>query len=450
MDAKPEKTAALYLRISFDRTGEGAGVERQEQECRALAEQLGYRITAVFTDNSVSATKGKRRPGFDDLIESRPSAIFTWATDRLARKGRDLERVIDLDVPVFSVTAGPLDLSTPGGRLNARLLVAVAQHETEQASERRKAANRQKAAKGRAVGITVRPFGYVDVELTQTDPEEAEALAGAYARVIAGEPQSAIVRDWNDRGITTTNGNPWRQSSLRALLMAPRNAGLVTLRGEIVGAGEWPPIVDETTWRAAQKRMLAKPGHKPGGARKHLLTGLAACGVCGATMRATVSARGQRQYSCSAKACVGRDAVRLESLVTSAVVGRLSQPDAAALLVDRQSPDGVALAAEADAAREALTVLAEQYGAGLLPLAAFQAGTAQAQARLDDVESRMSQAAASDALVGLIGSVDVAGEWDALPLARKREVVRTLLSVTVNRTQKGSRFNPEDVALEWA
>lgn len=41
-------TAAVYLRISQDRTGQQLGVQRQKQDCLDLARRLGLEVTRVF------------------------------------------------------------------------------------------------------------------------------------------------------------------------------------------------------------------------------------------------------------------------------------------------------------------------------------------------------------------------------------------------------------------
>ena len=51
----------MYLRISQDRTGLHAGVQRQQEDCLALADQLGFTDPQVFIDNDVSAFDGGRR-----------------------------------------------------------------------------------------------------------------------------------------------------------------------------------------------------------------------------------------------------------------------------------------------------------------------------------------------------------------------------------------------------
>src|SRR3954467_5697610 len=107
--------ASIYVRISLDKTGEGLGVERQEEACRKLCADHRWQVREVFCDNDISATTGKRRPGFEALLASDPEVIVVWHTDRLVRLSRDLERVIDLECNVFAVTAGHIDLSNPAG-----------------------------------------------------------------------------------------------------------------------------------------------------------------------------------------------------------------------------------------------------------------------------------------------------------------------------------------------
>ena len=62
--------AAIYSRISRDFTGERAGVARQEEDCRAKASALGWEVVRVFVDNDVSAYSGKRRPGYQTMLQA--------------------------------------------------------------------------------------------------------------------------------------------------------------------------------------------------------------------------------------------------------------------------------------------------------------------------------------------------------------------------------------------
>ena len=88
MMSSSKRRAGLYARISKDREGAGLGVERQRDDCLALARRLGWDVSAVYTDNDVSAYKGKRRPGYQALIAAVRSgeinAVIAWHPDRLS------------------------------------------------------------------------------------------------------------------------------------------------------------------------------------------------------------------------------------------------------------------------------------------------------------------------------------------------------------------------------
>ncbi|WP_454151187.1 recombinase family protein [Microbacterium lacticum] len=91
--------AAVYLRISQDRTGLQAGIHRQQEDCLAHAAKLGFADPQVFIDNDVSAFDGGRRNGYDALVaEVRAGVthIIVWRVDRLYRQPRELEDLIDL------------------------------------------------------------------------------------------------------------------------------------------------------------------------------------------------------------------------------------------------------------------------------------------------------------------------------------------------------------------
>src|SRR5215218_9436478 len=143
------RRAAVYTRISQDRisqdrTGAGLGVERQETDCRAFAERLGWTIVAVHSDNDVSAYSGKPRPGYRallaDLRAGVADAVVCWHIDRLHRSPTELEEYITVceprGVPTQTVKAGPLDLASASGRMVARQLGAVSRFESEHHSER--------------------------------------------------------------------------------------------------------------------------------------------------------------------------------------------------------------------------------------------------------------------------------------------------------------------------
>jgi len=80
--------AAAYVRISRDRGGQALGVVRQEADSRALAERRGWTVTAVYSDNDVTA-RGKRvRPGWEAMLEAmRAGQSAIWPPRACNRNG---------------------------------------------------------------------------------------------------------------------------------------------------------------------------------------------------------------------------------------------------------------------------------------------------------------------------------------------------------------------------
>src|SRR2546428_3359847 len=109
--------AAVYVRISKDSTGERAGVERQEKECRALAKSKGWAVAAVYEDNDISAWSGKKRPEYErmlaDIRKGKIKAIVAWHLDRLTRSPKELESFLDdcaaAGVKHFGTVSGDID-----------------------------------------------------------------------------------------------------------------------------------------------------------------------------------------------------------------------------------------------------------------------------------------------------------------------------------------------------
>lgn len=76
--------AVIYCRISRDVTGEAAGVQRQEDECRALAQVRGLDVVDVLVDNDFSAYSGKHRNRLWKASgEGGVDAVIPWHPDRL-------------------------------------------------------------------------------------------------------------------------------------------------------------------------------------------------------------------------------------------------------------------------------------------------------------------------------------------------------------------------------
>lgn len=458
--------AAVYVRQSQDRSGEGLGVQRQREDCCRVVEQRGWALAAEFTDNDVSAAGRKRRPGFEALVKAvergEIGAIVAWSLDRLTRNRRDQLRLIEACEPtkvVISLVRGSdMDLSTPAGRLAADILASVARHEIEQKSDRQTRAQTQAAAQGRRVGGR-RPFGY-EADGVTVKPCEAQAIIDGYTSLLAGEPLAVIARRWNALGLRsgqtayapTRKGQPtrWSHATVRTVLCNGRNAGLRIYKGEPVATAVWPALVAEHVWRAACS-MLEDPSRNRGGAGRlgrQLLTGIALCGVCGAPVHGGGASHRKPVYRCPSNAHVTRLAPPVEDYIGQVVVARLARPDAADLVADAARPDVTALVTEAAAVRQRQRVLAEEFADGALSPAQLRTANERMRARLAELESQLADAGRLSALTPLIQATNVQTIWNQLDVDRRRAIIDLLMTVRLHPPGRGTRrFNPTTVEI---
>jgi len=474
-------SVAIYCRLSQDRTGAGVVVDRQERECRALAEQLGWTVAAVFVDNDVSAYRRKPRPGYGRLLEALESgqvdAVLAWHVDRLHRSPKELEGYIDICEPrkvlTRTVRAGELDLATASGRMVARQLGAVARYESEQTAGRVRAGKADAASRGAWQGGQ-RVFGYESVpahervpggSALRVVPEEADAVREAASRVLAGESLRSVARSLTKAGSTTAQGRPWTGSSLRKVLLRPTTAGMRAVGGEAAAKGQWEPLLDEEVWRGL-RALMSDPARRTTDryARAYLGSGLYLCGVCGGPLTGNTTAGGgpggrRPAYRCRAAdrdgaSHVVRGVEQLDLFVVRVLLERLNRPDATSALAGAP-PDLAPLHEEAGALRARLDEAARGWAAGALTQAQLLAATRELRDRLERVEQRIGEASQTSVLVGLSRGPDLAALWESLPLDRRRAVLDALVVVTVlprahsGRLPGGGYFDPEAVAFSW-
>ncbi|MCW0216611.1 MAG: recombinase family protein [Pseudonocardia sp.] len=280
---------------------------------------------------------------------------------------------------------------------------------------------------------------------------EAARLAEAYAEFVVGKPIAEIAREWNAAGVRSSTGAEWSQPSVHQLLRNPRNAALRAYRGEIVGPAAWPPVVDEATYRAALARLTSPERRTGGGGQaRYLLTGLALCGLCGATVR-----KGQRPrdgvafYRCGKAQHLSRTLEHVDRFVVDVILGRLARPDAADLLIDHQAPDTVGLTREAEEVRKRLDTLAVEFADGALTGSQLRAATERLRARLTELEQQMAHGSRAPVLRALVAAPDIRAEWERTPVHRQRAVIDALAVVTLLRAARGPRFDPSSVDIVW-
>jgi site-specific DNA recombinase len=187
------------------------------------------------------------------------------------------------------------------------------------------------------------------------------------------------------------------------------------------------------------------------GARS-LLTGIALCGVCGATVHAGgANTHQKRIYRCSAgyNGHVSRSAAPVEQWVSKVVVNILSRPDAAELLADDDQPDIEALRSEARVLRLRLDQSATEFADGVLTASQLRAMTGRLRSKIATIEAQMADAGRTDVLGPLVQADDVRAVWEALSTDRQRVVIDVLMTIKIMPPGRGRRtFDPETVIIE--
>jgi len=448
----------VYARISDDQTGEARGVEAQLAECRAHAEVRGWEVVDVFRDDSISATKGRRRPGFEALLD-RPvrRPVLVWHIDRLQRTMRDLERLLDQDLEIHGVQGDRLDLSTPDGRMTARIVTSVSQREGEHKAARQKVANKALAAKGVPMWRQA-PFGHTAKGAIV--PEEAAVVREAAERVLAGE-SARSVRRW----LQALPGAP--DTNVNRFLSNPRLAGHNYYLGERTAESQIEPILDEATF-SDLAALLGDPARRTSGARgkvTSLLTSIARCGVCGdgTTLRTVTEVKkGDRHamYRCRAVSHNPHPRPTVDIEVVTATLDLL-ESDEAPEIVERHSraPEGVR-----DRLADLRGRLAEWQEVGsTLPPVEYMRVTRPVREELAALEDQMRRSSHRSVFEGLEAPADASmrqwydnrreliSRFDGLPLLKRREIVSTLWTVTLHprpRTGPKGRYAPRAGTVE--
>lgn len=440
--------AGLYVRISRDIAGQGLGVARQEEDCRAHAKALGWEVAEVYIDNDVSATSGKARPAYERLLAALDSgdvgAIVAWHPDRLYRRVTDLAELVDVckrtNAQVATVNASHVDLSSPTGRMVAGILAQVALYEVEHKSERWARSWRQGRERGAPVTNSNRLFGYARDGATIVE-SEALVVRELAERLLAGATLAELLRDLDQRAIRTTLGNVWTQQGLKNCLLNARLAGLSTHKGEVLGEGDWDPILERETWESL--RALLNSRNRPSQPRKYVLNGVIFCGLCG--FRLVSGNDGKRQYRCPKRPAMpgcGKVAGRaelIEQVVEDFTKARLENSDVRTRVAQlRAEPTG--------AQNELVDLdfrireLEQQLDEPGTPVATILRAIDRAKERQDTLMRKI-------AAVPRVPLPRQGGPWPD-DLRRRRALIDLVVErVELNPASGGNKFNPERVAI---
>jgi len=462
---------AIYCRISLDWEGKGLGVQRQLEDCLAIAQRLGWTVVDHYIDNSVGASRySKTRKDrneylrlLSDIQDGRIDAVVIWMEDRLQRQVIELAEFLKIcdgaGVTRIASAGGEFDLSDPDQRTMLYIKAAMAEAEIEKMAKRMRRKNQENAEKGRRHLGGRRPFGEAwhghQAVNEEQAAQERELIREAVRRIIAGDSLRGIVTDWERRGIKSQFGNLWRNVNLRKTLLSPRLVGMREYSGQLYG-GDWEPIITMEEWEAV-KAILKDPAryqHERGGLPKHLLSGTAHCGICDSRLSVR-KLRGKRVYYCSPTAPKGgcgkisRQAEPLEDLITGAIFTAV-ESDLYRKLGAQEKDDPTAVLYEQLARDQGLLDrLEDKLAQELISVPTYKRNRAQIERRMEDSRRWVNRQRHDQILT--LAPRNLREVWPNLSMDRRRSIVKAVLvKVTVLPQAGGSRaFHPDKIHAEW-
>ena len=298
---------ALYVRVSSDKQAkkEDGSLDTQLDLLTGFIE--GKRSTGqdwLITEKVVEgekegvrhgkSAKNTRRPGLQKVLEMARArlidVIVITKIDRISRSVRDflnlIEEMEQYEVKVVSLRES-IDLTTPAGRLQTTMLIALAQHEREVTSARVKEKVGWRVEKGFPIGRPPGGFRMKDKMYVIDEPFAAHVRA-ADEIYLARESADVVVKEFRERGYRTRGGSFYTKPMICRMLRHPVYAGKQEYDGTLYD-GRWEAIRSQETHERIQ-RLMDRNGRRNHGGRSrprdyvYLVQGLLRCGECGHKM----------------------------------------------------------------------------------------------------------------------------------------------------------------------
>lgn len=426
-----------YIRVSFvgNRNGDRF---RSPEEQRAAIEQWAARTNnpvEILPPELDQSGGTDRRPILQQAlrrIEHGDAQGLVVAY--LSRAARNVRLLLDLDERIraaggtlVSVAEESFDPTTPVGEFGRTVLAAVAQLELDTHRERFHRLRQDTVRRGIWANRMI-PVGYRRNPTTrrlEPDPNIAPKVARAFRLAAQGEPTIRIARLV---GLTPAGA--------RRMLRNRVYLGELTI-GPHTNPTAHPPLVDEPTWLAAQRRPPKPAPHGKERATR-LLSGLLRCQSCGHVMTGAQVATCPKHHAggvrCPAPAAI--TITKVADHVEQVVVAHLARWR---LVGTPRTDERDRALRELETARKELSVFLEATRfANLDPRDAAKA----LQARADRVRQLEQQLATANTVARV--EIDPANAWDTMPHNRRNHLLRSLLETIVVRPVGRGRNIPVD------
>lgn len=265
--------------------------------------------------------------------------------------------------------------------------------------------------------------------------ERAAIRSGAEA-LLAGVKQNTLCDEWNAAGLRTVTGGVFTPPQDKAVLLRPRNAGLIEHDGEIVGHMPGEPIVDPVVFERLRAMYAGRTRGVQAG-HSYVGSGIATC-RCGKKLSGRPhvgeykDGERRRQYACTkARGGCGKVAadVRLvDRELRGIMIARLSDKNHAAAIKAARARISERLKQvqeSLDKCNARLEAIAAKYGAGKMTEKAYDKANEPAMKELVQLEAEREELTGGnpEGPTEPMTREEAAAKWDSADVAEKRALL---------------------------
>ena len=348
---KSGKNAVVYARYSSHSQGEQS-IEGQLSAAKTYADAKGYTIIHEYIDRAMTGRNDNRdefQQMLSDCAKKQFQVIIVWKVDRFGRNREEITfnkyRAKKHGVRVEYVAENLPD--SPEGVILESVLEGMAEYYSLQLSQNIRRGCYENAKKCKFSGGRV-PLGYkLENSKYVIDLDTAPLVRRIYKEYIEGKTIAEIIRELNDEGLHTGQGNAYTKNSLRTILKNEKYIGVFDFKKGTVRIEDGiPAIIDKDTFYKAQK-MLGINQRAPAAKwsmSEYILTDKLFCGSCGGAM-VGMSGRSKTGVKYNYYACVNhmrskscdRKAIRqdvIEDFVLDKIIGLLLNDELVQYIID--------------------------------------------------------------------------------------------------------------------
>lgn len=458
--------ALIYARVSKDSSGIERSIDEQIEDLQRWIKEEGWTCVDIVRETgSASRFAPKSRPGWQRVLEiiasKKVGVLCVWESSRATRDMGEFAEMRDM-LAKHGVKLGygrsVYDFDDVTDNLRAGIDTVLAETESRRTSVRVRRAGDANAAAGRPHGKLLYGYRRVYDESTgalvrvEIDPVTSPFVVEAYSRARRGHSLYSIAASFNERGIgprrpkraDSRSLDGWTGAAVKSMLMTASYAGLRQHRGEIIGPAAWPALVEPDLWNET-KAMLTAPHRRREAPWKptHLLTGIVECGMPGCPGRMRVTRNSAKRadglghynvYQCGVRPHVSISMRYLDAIVTEHIVERMSRQDFIESLRgvdDAATIERREIVARIEDLEKYLDRVRDRAIAELNDELLFDTERRVAP-QIRELRQQLERITrASPGTLALARQEDVRSAWDGLAIEERREVIRSLVNVTV-------------------